>query len=968
MAELKDVIDTLDHAADSFDGIATKEQKKIYDEVVSLAKDLKTKNGKVIQSIENLKLLTKIKAHLAALSKDKEWVAGITQFAQYFGHLQKMQNEYYSQHFTESTLGMDFKKKNELMRKMAVQNTMEALMGDGLKANVTDKLNDILLRAVTSGSKFADLQHELHAHLMGENGGKGAFARYATTYATTALSQFAGQHNKLVTDDLGLEWFMYTGSNKETTREFCEHLTEKKYIHKSEIPTILTGKIDDHQCAIYDKTGLPLGMIAGTTPENFQCNCGGWNCRHQLVPVHELAVPANIRAKFKQIKPTVPTQQEPKEQGKIDLQPYSTQIDFLNNYVKEHPKSNKIKDYLANINSAAQSGNQDELDALIKAAITDAKKFIASKKATDKKKAAIAQQKIEEDSKVQEAMMNQAKDIVMDCIDKYAGEAYKEKLDEVTDAYKSGKPELVFMHAKELEKIEYDIEQLTELVNPKKWAENFTFEDLVSANKYVSGHMNTWMNKGKTGQTLINAIDDEINKYLNPGHKTYGIVKQALENKKAELETKLVKNAYLKKKWTITDYIQEHPKSGKVIEQFNKMNEAEKNSDMDAANGFAENALAIIKKNESVAAYLKKKKNANAQPNNANLVDLTTTKGAGFGPEDKVLEKSITSTIDKLLPALKITKDTKAKDLISKLTKIKSQPKSTSIEDIANLIKEAVSIIGTSATLHNRHWCSKNESDLDYYLSIIKPGQYSTERKKKAAIFEDEQSAFDYTFEHTNFRDTWKNATKEQKNAVNSYTKASGAITKLLRGIDGWYELDEIYAKKSDRETKELTELIQNTTTKYDIFIKRDEKHEFCNYRWGIDIEKYINRMQDLVGKVGTDESFMSCGNNKNMYFTGTGTPDTELRIFCPKGTRMLPVEPQGYYSEFGTNWDGNSKPKRFTENEIILQRGTKLRITDARYDKDKHRYYIACEVISQNPRDFHVEYTKSKGYKAVYD
>lgn len=309
MAELKDVIDTLDNAADSFDGIATKEQKKIYDEVVSLAKDLKTKNGKVIQSIENLKLLTKIKAHLAALSKDKEWVAGITQFAQYFGHLQKMQNEYYSQHFTESTLGMDFKKKNELMRKMAVQNTMEALMGDGLKANVTDKLNDILLRAVTSGSKFADLQHELHAHLMGENGGKGAFARYATTYATTALSQFAGQHNKLVTDDLGLEWFMYTGSNKETTREFCEHLTGKKYIHKSEIPTILTGKIDGHQCAIYDKTGLPLGMIAGTTPENFQCNCGGWNCRHQLVPVHELAVPASIRYKFERLKKTKENQQ-----------------------------------------------------------------------------------------------------------------------------------------------------------------------------------------------------------------------------------------------------------------------------------------------------------------------------------------------------------------------------------------------------------------------------------------------------------------------------------------------------------------------------------------------------------------------------------------------------------------------------------------------------------------------------------
>ena len=315
MTKLKDVIETLDNAADSFDSIANKEQKKIYDEVIVLAKDLETDiTGKVKQSIANLKRLTLIKAKLAALSKDKEWVAGITRFAQYFGHLQKMQNEYYSQHFTESTLGMNAQKKNQLMREIAVQNTMDALMGDGLKANVTDKLNDILLRAVTSGAKFADLQDELRAHLMGENGGKGAFARYATTYATTALSQFAGQTNKLMTDDLGLEWFMYTGSNKETTREFCEHLTAKKYIHKSEIPTILTGLIEydgeKHQCAIYEKTGLPLGMIAGTTPENFQCNCGGWNCRHQLVPVHELAVPADIRAKFKKIRPTITGNQQ----------------------------------------------------------------------------------------------------------------------------------------------------------------------------------------------------------------------------------------------------------------------------------------------------------------------------------------------------------------------------------------------------------------------------------------------------------------------------------------------------------------------------------------------------------------------------------------------------------------------------------------------------------------------------------
>ena len=108
-----------------------------------------------------------------------------------------------------------------------------------------------------------------------------------------AISQYVGENNKLMTNDLGLEWFEYVGSNIETTREFCEHLTEKRYIHKSEIKTILKGEIDGHQCEIYEKTGLPKGMIEGTNEQNFQVNCGGWNCRHQLVPVAKEAVPKN---------------------------------------------------------------------------------------------------------------------------------------------------------------------------------------------------------------------------------------------------------------------------------------------------------------------------------------------------------------------------------------------------------------------------------------------------------------------------------------------------------------------------------------------------------------------------------------------------------------------------------------------------------------------------------------------------
>jgi hypothetical protein len=75
-------------------------------------------------------------------------------------------------------------------------------------------------------------------------------------------------------------------------------LTKKRFVHKSEIPELLKGHIDGHKCKIYEATGLPMGMIEGTTAENFIVYRGGYNCGHELIPVNEAAVPKEIRAKF----------------------------------------------------------------------------------------------------------------------------------------------------------------------------------------------------------------------------------------------------------------------------------------------------------------------------------------------------------------------------------------------------------------------------------------------------------------------------------------------------------------------------------------------------------------------------------------------------------------------------------------------------------------------------------------------
>jgi hypothetical protein len=128
--------------------------------------------------------------------------------------------------------------------------------------------------------------------------GGGALSRYAKTYTIDSINQFSREYMTAISNDLGYEWYAYRGSNLETTREFCEHMTKKEYVHKSEFPEILKGKIDGHQCRIYDKTGLPYGMKEGTKVDNFTANCGGWNCGHQLVPLRAEEVPVSVRNKL----------------------------------------------------------------------------------------------------------------------------------------------------------------------------------------------------------------------------------------------------------------------------------------------------------------------------------------------------------------------------------------------------------------------------------------------------------------------------------------------------------------------------------------------------------------------------------------------------------------------------------------------------------------------------------------------
>lgn len=295
MSEIKNIIDTIDNVNDKFSSRLSATEKKLLDEVLNLIKQLNVSNGKIDSSIENLKLVSEIKSKLNSAVLNKDYLKTVAELSKGFDTIYSAQFTYFKT--LQNSLKAD--KRYELVKQLSLESTMQGLTRAGIEANVTSKISDMILKGVTTGSMYADMVKDMTAFLTTDEKSQGALTRYAQTYANTAVNQFAGQVNKTFTEDLGLEWFMYVGSNKETTREFCELLREKKYVHVSEIPDIIKGEIDGHQCKIYERTGLPHGMIEGTTPENFQVNNGGWNCGHKLTPVSEVVVPQVLRNKFK---------------------------------------------------------------------------------------------------------------------------------------------------------------------------------------------------------------------------------------------------------------------------------------------------------------------------------------------------------------------------------------------------------------------------------------------------------------------------------------------------------------------------------------------------------------------------------------------------------------------------------------------------------------------------------------------
>lgn len=294
----KKVLSTIDDAIDNFNKRIPDAQHNILDGINEELRRLDLKDGNIKTTVANLKVIQSIKNKLSKLILTDDYLKDVNEFVKSFNTVSALQNEYWKA--AESKF-----KPTPLLKQIRLQaigDTVQQLTEAGIGANIGDRIAGILRTNITSGGSYKALNAQLLESLTDTEKSDGLLTKYSKQVTTDSIQQYNRSYTQQAAAGLGFEWFAYQGSDIKTTRPFCDAMTDLRYFHISEIPRLLRAEdlyyMKDGaktKVPIYEKTGLPAGMIEGTNPENFFIRAGGHRCGHAIRPVPERNVPLDYR-------------------------------------------------------------------------------------------------------------------------------------------------------------------------------------------------------------------------------------------------------------------------------------------------------------------------------------------------------------------------------------------------------------------------------------------------------------------------------------------------------------------------------------------------------------------------------------------------------------------------------------------------------------------------------------------------
>lgn len=261
----------------------SKLEPKIMREVEDLISKLEMENGNLVLSENNMVLIENINQRITNIIFDEAYEKDLTEFIGQFKKQAGLNNEYFQ------TIVDDYavKPMYESVLKSSQKNAIELLNEDAFTQKLIQPIQQTLESSITNNISFTDTLNNLRYIIQGDEENLGALTSHVKRVAYDSFAVSDRSYTNIIANDLGLDFFRYSGGEIETTRCFCDERAGK-YFHRREIEEWGEGKN-------IGKCGYPwAGMNTNTDKSTIFYYAGGYNCKHSILPVSKKSVPKEV--------------------------------------------------------------------------------------------------------------------------------------------------------------------------------------------------------------------------------------------------------------------------------------------------------------------------------------------------------------------------------------------------------------------------------------------------------------------------------------------------------------------------------------------------------------------------------------------------------------------------------------------------------------------------------------------------
>lgn len=276
--ELAQVIETLIINADSrYVSAIGRAQKDLHNQLTGILKELELdQDGYIKQNAGNRKILTTADNKINEVFSSSIYTTAVNNYVNVISKIDVQNTKYFT------SIDEGFKPKKLFLKNLqadTIATVEKYVLRDGLQSQVINPLSQILNQNVNSGGQFAGFQQQVRDYILGNAQVEGRALSYTRTYLRDSMFTYSRTYQQSITNDLGLEYYLYSGGLIDKSRPFCIHRAGNYYSHK-EIESWASEEW--------------AGKKQGTTESSIFLFAGGWNCAHSIIPVSSSIVPKEV--------------------------------------------------------------------------------------------------------------------------------------------------------------------------------------------------------------------------------------------------------------------------------------------------------------------------------------------------------------------------------------------------------------------------------------------------------------------------------------------------------------------------------------------------------------------------------------------------------------------------------------------------------------------------------------------------